>query len=517
MPAKQNKRQWPRTARTPTKKPTAALRLKTLPLEIVQQIIPLLDPIALISLSQTDRYFRRLISPGRAEFVDRLLALECLDEYGGSASIIHASVCPRPASSAEWETIKWACTSCMRLLPHTYFENHAIQRFRYRKPIPGTPAVEAATKWRISLRGKVQGGKAIKHIPPLELNQTRRGQRKKDDWIHPANVSRYLDRLQEVGIRIEAKAGEEPPTLETKQAAMEQVLETLQLHRWGFKRHLRRCHECRYQAGQLNQHPMWRTPISNLRTSRRFLYAGMLERYFPQYWTVLKHQRPQLPQDRTMEVWNTYMGRCHICRSWQEMRSFRLGLTHGNDIAFTDKNWHDYNADRPDYFNSLECNRCVAKTQGHEALGKTLLKWINELIVKEEMRFYHHIVRRGFADVRISLVNLSYITRTKSKQRSQLDTMFEIDPQAYARCLSRDDERELLMRHHEDIKTTWEDLLSHDSEFALFFSDKSDETDWVRKLPMYQAYWVWLGDTSRELNERPLALVRWAINGRQAQ
>lgn len=511
----QKKRQWPRTIRAPTEKPTTALRLKALPLEIVQKIIPFLDPIALISLSQTGKYFRCMISPGRAEFVDRLLALECLDEYGGSASIIHAGVCPRPASSAEWETIRWACTSCMRLLPHTYFENHAILRFGYRKPIPGTPAAETANKWRISLRGKIRGGKAIKHVPPLELNQRRRGQRKKDDWIHPANVSRYLDRLQEVGIHVETIAGEDSPTLKAKQAAMEQVLETLQLHRWGFKRHLRKCNACRYRAGHLYQHPTRPVSVPYLQRSRQVLYAGMLERYFPQYWTVLNHQRPQLPQNRTMEVWPTYMGRCRTCRSWHEMRSFRLGLTRTNYLAFTDRDCYA-RFEWSDYFDSLECNHCVAKTQGYEALGRVLLKWINDLVSNED-RFYNDVVYEGFVEVRASLARLTCNGHTESEQRGQLETMFEITPEGKADYLTRDNARELLMRHHEGIKTTWEDLLSHDSGFALKFGGDSLETGWVRKLPTYQAYLVWLGDTSRELNERPLALVRWAISRHQAQ
>ncbi|VUC25200.1 unnamed protein product [Clonostachys rosea] len=514
MPIKQKRRQWPHIVGAPANKSTAALRLKTLPPEIVHQIIPFLDPIALISLSQTGRHLRRLISPGRADFVDRLLALECLDEYGGSASIIHAHICPPPASSsAEWDNIKWACTSCMRLLPHVYFDNHSILRFGSRKPIPGTPAGDVTTKWRVSLRGKVRGSKAIKHIPPLELNQRRRGQGKKDDWKHPANVSRYLNRLQEVGIAIGAIAGDGPPTLEAKQAAMDQVLDSLQCHRWGFKRYLRKCHECRSQAGEFNQ-PVWLARVPCFRTSRQFVYAGALERYFPEYWAVLKHQRPQLPQDRVMEVWTTFMGRCHICRKWQEMRSFRLGLTRDNNMEFTDKSLDDYNMDWFDYYDSLECNHCVAKTQGHEALGKILLKWISELISEEEGRIYRDILQKGFEKVRMSLFALSRTSDTESEQRSQLETMFVITPETRTKYIAKQEVKELLTRHHELIKTTWEDLLSHDPEFSSKFGENSSETGWVRKLAMYKAYWVWLDDTSRELNERPLALVRWVINKR---
>uniref|UniRef100_A0A0B7K5T9 F-box domain-containing protein n=1 Tax=Bionectria ochroleuca TaxID=29856 RepID=A0A0B7K5T9_BIOOC len=55
-----------------------------LAVELQHKIIPHLDPIGLVSLSQSCRYFRRLIDPGRKEFAERLLQVECLERYGGT-------------------------------------------------------------------------------------------------------------------------------------------------------------------------------------------------------------------------------------------------------------------------------------------------------------------------------------------------------------------------------------------------------------------------------------------------
>ena len=57
--------------------------LPLLPAEIQCSIIRLLDPISLISVSQTSTHFRRTINPSKRHFTERLLALERLTKYGG--------------------------------------------------------------------------------------------------------------------------------------------------------------------------------------------------------------------------------------------------------------------------------------------------------------------------------------------------------------------------------------------------------------------------------------------------
>ncbi|OJJ45992.1 hypothetical protein ASPZODRAFT_142629 [Penicilliopsis zonata CBS 506.65] len=115
----------------------------SLPLDIQYCIIPFADPITLIALSQTNAHLRRLISPTRVHFVERLLSLE------------YASV------SCEWEARRWACTSCLRLLPHWHFNNHSLFQQRYQPR-------ETTTSW-----GR-QGKKSQPHSENTDQRHIRR-------------------------------------------------------------------------------------------------------------------------------------------------------------------------------------------------------------------------------------------------------------------------------------------------------------------------------------------------------
>ena len=60
-----------------------ATSLEQLPIEHLGHIVRLLDPIELISISQTSSRMRTFVKPSRAHFVERLLARELLPELGG--------------------------------------------------------------------------------------------------------------------------------------------------------------------------------------------------------------------------------------------------------------------------------------------------------------------------------------------------------------------------------------------------------------------------------------------------
>ncbi|CAG9947003.1 unnamed protein product [Clonostachys rosea f. rosea IK726] len=115
--------------------------LRSLPLELQHLVIQSLDPIGLISLSQTGRFYRQLINPNRKEQVERLLALECLHEYGGDRPILHPDS-DKAVAGPDWhrdawpEHHRWACAVCLRLLPHNHFDNHSLLRRRYRGQVP---------------------------------------------------------------------------------------------------------------------------------------------------------------------------------------------------------------------------------------------------------------------------------------------------------------------------------------------------------------------------------------------
>ncbi|KAI0129061.1 hypothetical protein BJ170DRAFT_682840 [Xylariales sp. AK1849] len=61
----------------------SAPTLDSLPRELQVAIFRLLDPIALICISQSCAQFRAVVNPSRKHFVERLLAAECLEEFGG--------------------------------------------------------------------------------------------------------------------------------------------------------------------------------------------------------------------------------------------------------------------------------------------------------------------------------------------------------------------------------------------------------------------------------------------------
>src|ERR1051326_5609099 len=107
--------------------------LQMLPREIHEQIVTFLDPIGLISLSQTCGYFRTVIKPDRHHFVQRLLALELVPEYGGPipnimpAPPFSATVIEPPLGDIQaWKFMRYACVGCLKLLPPARFANQCL-------------------------------------------------------------------------------------------------------------------------------------------------------------------------------------------------------------------------------------------------------------------------------------------------------------------------------------------------------------------------------------------------------
>ncbi|CAI4211753.1 unnamed protein product [Parascedosporium putredinis] len=97
------------------------MSLDSLPTELLCNILCRLDPIGLIS---------------RRHFVERLLALEADPRHGGPPLSFRSrdNHLDPGTSESGWDAMRWACTQCMRLRPHTAFGNHALLRLRYRKP-----------------------------------------------------------------------------------------------------------------------------------------------------------------------------------------------------------------------------------------------------------------------------------------------------------------------------------------------------------------------------------------------
>ncbi|RYP19799.1 hypothetical protein DL765_003145 [Monosporascus sp. GIB2] len=150
---------------------TSAPSLDTLPIEAQCAIFRLLDPVGLISASQTCKSFRGIITLERRHFVERLLALECLEEHGGPSAIFRArdNALQPNWNDEKWESMRWACTGCLRLLPHRHFDNHSLLRLGYRKPVAGSPAAVTPSSWEPS--GKIISDAARKRRRDAERSE----------------------------------------------------------------------------------------------------------------------------------------------------------------------------------------------------------------------------------------------------------------------------------------------------------------------------------------------------------
>ncbi|KAL6400759.1 hypothetical protein AUP68_16476 [Ilyonectria robusta] len=323
--------------------------LEELPTELHCSIVRLLDPISLIAISQASTHFRCLIEPKQKHFVERLLALESLDKYGGTSPFFRSrdNHLSPGWDGKEWSTIRWACTDCFRLLPHQYFDNHSVLRLGYRKLIPGSLASIAITSWEPD-----------EHIRRLRRH-LRNGETQAASLSEKTLRKRYfvcvtagegsqgfvgvtsattLELYKRCGIsEFEGMslAEFEKVTTAHKLQIFDKNALAIELERCGNKRRLRRCNECRYLRGQLKPRANGYGGTSKLPIvpSRQVAFANHLDRWFPGFSNWLESKRPTvaLPLFRIYrknaydQPWTLYMVRCPGCACWKEIRDFRFG------------------------------------------------------------------------------------------------------------------------------------------------------------------------------------------------
>ncbi|CEL04948.1 hypothetical protein ASPCAL06072 [Aspergillus calidoustus] len=362
--------------------------LDNLPTELQTSIIRHLDPITLIALSQTNTYYRALISPRKPHFVERLLALECDERYGGPPITVTRFGKPVPdCESAEWEANRWACTSCLKLRPHYAFTNQALLRLAYRKP-PAAAQRYVVTSWeptgvqrreRRKKKKKKSDNETNANLdsrwdlknPPLDGNRQTNAQahgysleereiRKRTRIVMggvwnemPAkhNLTTRLAEFRDSGIPAFQEMTLEQFALMGSWALsvlLENDAQELSLLRAGTNRHQRRCIECRFHRNEFNnprrascdsggglgdQDRIGPDDITILPCRQRTLDTP-IDRYFPGVCDVLEHKRPAgiAPQlafrvgrtDAYDASWTTYRLRCPRCKTWKEIRAFRF-------------------------------------------------------------------------------------------------------------------------------------------------------------------------------------------------
>ena len=126
--------------------------LTTIPVELQCAIIRFLDPIGLISTSQTSRHFRKIIQPSQKHFIERLLQLECDEKEGGIIPLFDPTTNDLSPgwTTPEWKAMRWACSRCLRLLSHDHFNTQSLLKLAYRKPLPGSTASIHISTWDIT-------------------------------------------------------------------------------------------------------------------------------------------------------------------------------------------------------------------------------------------------------------------------------------------------------------------------------------------------------------------------------
>jgi hypothetical protein len=289
------------------------------PLEILQRIVGQLDPIALISLSQTSKAWRALINPTRHDFIQRLLALELTPEYGGIVPLFdeYSQTLTPPCESSEWKSNKYACCGCMKLRTHMMFDNHAILRRPYRKPPPGSveadrttitdwEPLETSTRW-----GRIQ-------------ERAARAEEERKKW------ARIAARCRDAALNppAEAFARVPRPHDNSEDEAHSYLI--------GAGRQKRRCIECMRRAGNWSRKHSGDQGSGQVEVmavkSRQLKFSYALERYFP---GLVEH----LPPEKVPRHWRGLRGSaaalhltlyavyCPSCETWQEYGAFReLGL-----------------------------------------------------------------------------------------------------------------------------------------------------------------------------------------------
>ncbi|KAJ7191500.1 hypothetical protein GGX14DRAFT_600497 [Mycena pura] len=322
-----------------------AFSFPSLPTEILCAIIHLVDPIGLISLSQSSRAFRALIQPSQDDFVQRLLALELDPALGGIVRFRSRdnNLTPPWDDAEAWKAIRFACVDCMKLIPHTRFSNQNLLQLRRRKPPPGSREANRITDWE-----PLAGGDA----KARGLRLQKRIRRKKEDR---AAVRFELERSSG------AEVADDPDAWQGEFAR-----------------------PTRANVG---------TAAVPVLTSRRLEFTCALDRYFPGLFPRMPlEMRPPLfrvyKDNVRAELFTLYHVRCPGCAVWQELGAFRVGLPypHATPSLMLEKRCEHWQLQGQDIFATLLCNRCLLARHGRARLAEELAAFAMTFLDAESAR-----------------------------------------------------------------------------------------------------------------------------------
>ncbi|KAJ5376204.1 hypothetical protein N7509_013090 [Penicillium cosmopolitanum] len=376
--------------------------LSTIPTELQCVILRLLDPVGLISASQTSHHFREIIKPARKHLVERLLQLECDEKEGGTIPLFNSTTNDLSPgwTTPEWKAMRWACSGCLRLLSDEYFDNHSILRLAYRKPVPGSPASDHFTTWDLAPKTSP----FLPHIGREKRNQS-------EQYIEAKKVRRrytialskrwnanaYAHRAEDTYHELLDCGWEtfENMTVsefihlgpDEKEVIFKTEVEAIEAMRCGYKRHLRKCHECKYQSGQLKTTLKGSdgTVKTSYTTGRQYRIPTATDRYYPRFWEELTKKRPvndppsyAIYRAHVRDRFRTmYMVRCPYCEKWKEHRMFASGSERSTLLCKGPDGLSEREIDE------LRCYECYAKKYGSGPLGIVLMNDLKKILLQQ--------------------------------------------------------------------------------------------------------------------------------------
>lgn len=513
--------------------------LENLPPEILAQIFRLLDPVGIFSAAQTCVNFRRLIQPTltRRHRVELLLQMETTEALGGPSFMFRArdNLIEPSYSSTDWDRMRWACSACLRLLPHHAFDNHSILRLASRKPAPDSPAANFTSTWEISPKQPGYGSSNAVGLSTPDLRAMReRYQVAITD--HPADVP--IEPTDGTDLRFYQSLGMivfkdlHPDDFRRRSASQKQEWLDYEASRCerklaGRARHRRKCNECRFQQKTIGP---WRTGKGGTKEvpimpSRSISYEHSIDRFFPGLEEVFDYQRPErgAPMQRNMtteskyrSAWTLFMIRCPQCQLWKEMKCFRvgsikynwkLGLVDDPDDRFL--NWNEETVDAQ-FINSLRCNTCFVEQNDIQQLGVVLINWLDSLLCYELQQLQASMM------VGINLLGLDKVpSKYKEDVKAIKDGMRSIN---FRSILSYSDVAELKLRHAKwlrllermkgdlDCPEWWPKRGTGDySVFPHWFEA------WLHEFSDLEANWLWLRHCKSALEEKRHAIAEWVL------
>ncbi|KAG5757950.1 hypothetical protein H9Q72_013913 [Fusarium xylarioides] len=375
--------------------------LGTLPGELKQMIARFVDPIGLISLRQTNRHFRRLIQVQERQYIERLLALECVPEHGGPPALFtHWHQDPAWYDRNLPDT-RWACTGCMRLRPYYRFQHKFLSEVIWRKPIHGSPGTNVVTSWEPTQRAMAGAAQPTPSADDGRSIQARYEAIVGDVFQHPPWSPLALNHIQQLGDitgltvrKLRRMIRYNPEKLHRLLRLSMTTMENSGV--FGSDRYFRKCIECQYKSHVFNDatiasdNDLYGTERFPIISIGNYSIASPLDRYFPGVLEILQQGRPRAHfYDGYPKLWPIWVARCPPCAKWKELRSFRIGAggLPGRELeswepAIGRVTWDGVILTQ-DVFKKGCCNECFIRQNTRIALSEYLVRWFQFLVEQQ--------------------------------------------------------------------------------------------------------------------------------------